>query len=42
MDWFMIGEPSLKIVDVPRLMTMIERDSDFIIKMLLYGIVKRG
>jgi len=42
MDWFMIGEPSLKIVDVPRLLTMIERDSDFIIKMLLYGIVKRG
>ncbi|HOG63778.1 MAG TPA: TetR/AcrR family transcriptional regulator [Sedimentibacter sp.] len=42
MDWFMVGEPSLKIVDVPRLLTMIERDNDFIIKMLLYGIVKRG
>ena len=35
MDWFMVGEPSLKIVDVPRLLTMIERDNDFIIKMLL-------
>jgi len=41
-DWFVIGEPGLKIVDVPRLLEMIERDNDFIIKMLLYGIVKRG
>jgi len=41
-DWFIIGEPGLKIVDVPRLLEMIERDNDFIIKMLLYGIVKRG
>ncbi len=41
-DWFIMGEPSLKIVDVPRLLQMIERDSDLIIKMLLYGIVKRG
>lgn len=41
-DWFIIGEPGLKIVDVPRLLEIIERDNDFIIKMLLYGIVKRG
>ena len=41
-DWFMIGEPGFKIVDVPRLLEIIERDNDFIIKMLLYGIVKRG
>ena len=41
-DWFIMGEPGLKILDVPRLLNLIERDNEFIIKMLLYGIVKRG
>lgn len=41
-DWYLLGDTSFTVVDVPKLLNRIERDHELIIQMILYGIVKRG
>lgn len=42
LDWYLLGDTSFNVVDVPMLLERIERDHELIIDMILYGIVKRG
>ena len=42
LDWYLLGDTSFTVVDVPKLLERIERDHELIIDMILYGIVKRG
>jgi hypothetical protein len=41
-DWYLMGDMSFTVIDVPKLLQRIERDHELIIQMILYGIVKRG
>jgi len=41
-DWFLLGDNNLTIVDKEKLIQKVERDSEWIIQIILYGIVKRG
>ncbi len=41
-EWFLLADNNLTIVDREKLVHKIERDSEWIIKIILYGIVKRG
>jgi AcrR family transcriptional regulator len=42
LDWYLLGDNSFTVIDVPMLLERIERDHELIINMILYGIVKRG
>ncbi len=41
-DWFLIGDDNLEIVDKEKLIQKIIRDHEWIIQIILYGIIKRG
>lgn len=41
-DWFLLADNNISVVDKEKLVLKIERGSDWIIKIILYGIVKRG
>ncbi len=40
-DWFLIGDTDFVVKDIDRLMRRIERDHELIIKLIMYGIIKR-
>ncbi|MDP3114900.1 MAG: TetR/AcrR family transcriptional regulator [Candidatus Cloacimonadaceae bacterium] len=41
-DWFLLTDTSFVLNDEVRLIKRIERDHEFLINMILYGIIKRG
>lgn len=41
-DWFLFSEPDLAMQSKDSLIQRIERDHDYMINMILYGIIKRG
>lgn len=41
-DWFLMGDLSIMVVDFEGFLSRLERDHDVIMKLILYGILKRG
>lgn len=41
-NWFLLGNDNVQVVDLKKMLDRIEEDHDFLIQMILYGIVKRG
>lgn len=41
-NWFLLGDDNVQVVDLKKMLDRIEEDHDFLIQMILYGIVKRG
>lgn len=41
-DWFLMGNLSIVVVDFEELLSRIKRDHEVIMKLIMYGILKRG
>lgn len=41
-DWFLLGDSNITINDKERLLEKIDRDHELIIKLIMYGIIKRS